>query len=252
MTFISKITYVIDEVFKIACIFLACLVWTLYVKKELLPALTFACLLTIVILFLLHFIVEKKSKDRKEKLTKQKDYENFLYNLKLSPPKKKLDFFKNVFDSYFLENNYLIKEDDVIFPFYEVLTIDELLSICSIFEDKKSLTIICLNYDNQTEITSKKIKPLAVKLVNYKTFYLEHTDCCKELTSTLKISNEKLYTFKLILISALSSDKSKKYFTVSLILILSMFFTPYKLLYAILSSLSLSLSLISKLNSQKN
>ena len=247
MTFFNKLTYTLDEAFKVVVVFLMCFVWTLLVKKELLPALIYAAALSTLILFLLHFVFKKKDDDKKASQKKRQAYLTFLTSCKLSPSTFLNNMLNAIYTDYENKENFLQKNEEALLINLSVLDEQTLFSTCSNFAFFKTLTIITSGIDKKCEILIKKIKPLEINIITLEKFYFENQEKLDSVAFPLTLSNDKLYTLKLLFISALSKDKAKKYFFASIILIFSILFTPYKLLYTIFAFLCLLLALLSKL-----
>ncbi len=249
MTLLNKITNFIDEATKIACVFLFCFIWAIYIKKELLPALVLTVISSLVTLSLLHIISTNKKQKDKQKKVKQASYLSFCNKLKLSPQLERLNFFVSLFPSYKIENNYLINDNEVICPcLKENISLDDIFSICSLVVNKAKLNIICLSYSKDVELTARKITPLKVSLTTLKEIFSSNTEKAENFESVLKVSNEKLYNLKLLLVCAFTKDKTKRYLLLSAALTLSLFFLPYKFLYALLATLALACAILCKTN----
>lgn len=249
MTLLNRITNFIDEATKIACVFLFCFIWALYIKKELFPALVLTVITSLVTLSLLHIISTNKKQKDKQKKVKQTSYLSFCNKLKLSPQTDRLNFFALLFPTFKIADNYLINDNEVICPcLKENLSLDEIFSICSLVTNKEKLNIICLSYSKDVELTARKITPLKVSLTPLKEIFSLNIEKAENFESTLKVSNEKLYNFKLLLVCAFTKDKAKKYLLLCAALTLSLFFLPYKLLYALLATLALACAILCKTN----
>lgn len=246
---LNKITYVIDEAFKIFCTFLITFIWSLYIKKELLPALTISVIVSILLLTIFHIIFSnKKQKENLKKISNQK-YLDFCYKLKLSSKTEIINLFSLIYPEFKWQDVYLINEKDIIYPLLkENLTEDDLLSICSCFNDYSTLNIICFSFSKNIELLSKKIQPLKINLIPTNDVFNKNSEIVKNFSPKLQLSNKRLYNFKLLFLNAFSKNKAKKYLLLSFLLIISMIATPNKLLYVILASLALICALVCKLN----
>lgn len=249
MTVLNKITYIIDEAFKILCTFLITFIWSLYIKKELLPALTISVIVSILLLTIFHIIISnKKQKENLKNISKQ-NYLDFCYKLKLSSKTELMDFISLIYPLFELQDVYLKNENEVIYPLLkENLNEDDLLSICSCFSDFSTLNVICFSFTKSAELLSKKIQPIKINLISTNDIFKNNSEVVSNFSPKLQLSNKRLYNFKLLFINAFSSDKAKKYLLLSFLLIISMLVTPNKLLYTILASIALIAALICKLN----
>ena len=249
MTFVTKLTYIVDEAFKIFCTFLITFIWSLYIKKELFPALIISIVVSIVMLTIFHIIFSNKKQKENLKKEQKQNYINFCYKLKLASKEERLEFFSLIYPNYEKIDYALKKDDEIIYPaLKENLSEDDLFSVCSCFSNCSTINIICFSFAKSVELLSKKIEPLKVTLTPLKEVFNINNETATKFSPTLNISNKKLYNFKLLIITAFSKDKAKKYLLLSFILILSMFASPSKLLYAILASTALICALICKLN----
>ncbi len=251
MTFLNKFTYIIDEIFKLITIFLLSFIWSLYYFKELGISLIVSSVISIILLSILHIVFSIKSNNKEKSKGLEKEKQNFKETLLLSTSTDNLNYFSSIFVDYENKGTYLQKQDEIILPFVNKLELsyDDLLLLITSFSKNAHLTIICHTFSPNCSNLATRLTPLKVDLVKSVDTFTSYIYNKKEKPeSELTLKSGRLYTLKQLLSTALSRGKSKKYLFAALLLILTMFFVPYKIYYIVISTLLLLLSLLSRLN----
>ena len=249
-----KIAKICDYIFFGLVFFVIFYGWTNFYQKNTILSFAVAITCSFIIIIIMNFFISKKNE--KERLTQQQKeiILNYSTQLKFSDRKKVLTYFENIFKNSKIKKNYILKEETIIYPFFntERFTLTDLIKIYSEIESEKINNVYILSsvFDADCYNIVKQIKNKNIQLFDAQKTYNEFIKN-KSLPENVIDAKPQKLNLKELLKFIISPKRTKHYLILGLILILSSFFVIYKLYYLITGSILLILALLTRIIKQR-
>lgn len=246
-----KFSNIVDTAFISVVTFLIIFAWIQFFIKNLLLSIMVSAVLAIGIIFLIRWFKLRKYSSTQAKVNRNSNLELFKLAISTMSSTKLGSIIKKLLpNKYFPRTNKgdinFIKDNSThSFTFYysNELTEPKLLELIKT-KPAQNLTIFCLNYTQEVKSIATAFKNKNITLVSIEQLFdIFNSKNIQVDTSHIDLTKHKI-TFKQMLKSATSRNKSKSYFTCGIILLLTSLIIPYKIYYVIFSSILFALSLL--------
>lgn len=240
-------------------LFMLLFCWIRFYTKNLVLSLILAIICSFLLVFAV-FLIKNKKNQQKSLSSKQKDDAlDAAIQLRFSTDEQVLGFFLSV-----LESNYRVtakddslllespQKDSILFAPYFKQEVCTTAEISRFFAHAKEhncskLVICCTVVDGAAKNLASSIQNLNIVLMDAFATYQQLLAPAKKMPSKVVDTKGAKLTFKQIMGYALSKERTKNYFLLGAVLILSSFFVVFKIYYLMVGSVLLLMAVITRI-----
>lgn len=251
-----KLNLFFDIIFTYLIFFVLFYSWVNFYKKSMTISFLISIIVSSFVVFLIFWFKKKRENNKGISLKEKEKIENFVMQIKFFSKQKTLNYFKNIIEkvSNVKKNkDFLETENQIFYPIFntEKLGVDKFCEICSNFlNSKKEIILLCPSFDEQTQKLYKQIKNLKITLYDAQQTYLNFVKNHAFPSEIIFEKKEKL-DFRGLLSFMLNKDRTKNYFLLGLVLIISSFFVWFKIYYLVFGSILLFMAFLTILLAYK-
>lgn len=233
--------------------------WIRFYTQNLALSLILSVICTFLLVFSIFLIKRRKNQQRALNSSQKDAALDASVQLRFSTPEQVLGFFLSV-----LEPNYTVtpkgqalllknaqKESTLFVPYFqnEVCTVTE---ISTFFAQAKEcncgrLVICCAVVDGAARNLAASVKNLNIVLLDAFATYQQVLAPANKMPAKVVDTRGAKLTFRQVMAYALSKERTKNYFLLGAILILSSFFVVFKIYYLVMGSVLLLLAAITRI-----
>ncbi len=260
-----KIGNAIDIVLTSCIFFVLFFAWIRFYSKNVYLSIFSSIFITFLLVFFLFFY--KRKKDTKKELTlKQKNLAlDTALQLRFSSAKSVRSYFKKLLENKFKteekKDGLLITKNNKLNFFVpcfseEIFKSDDLARLYSKAKEYNAdeITISAVTFDDNCKNLSKAITNIKITLLDAFETYTQLIEPSNELPEKVVNTQKAKLTFRQLLSYALSKERTKSYFMLGIVLIISSFFVLFKIYYLIFGSILMLMAVLTRVlpHKQKN
>lgn len=247
------INYFIDIMLTYLIFFVLFYSWINFYRKSMLASFVLASLLAFFVVFLLFYVKAKKDNKKNLSFKQREKITNSITQLKFLPTQKLIDYFyQNISKTEKAKKHcYFVETDSkVIYPFFAKTTLDA-DSFTQIYTKfcayHKEIVILCENVAKDTSNLANLIQNKKITIFDAENTYNQFVKKYQTIPESVIFSKPKKLALKELFCYMIQKERTRNYFLMGLVLIVSSFFVLFKIYYLIVGSILLCMALLTRL-----